>query len=97
MAKVTTDDILNFNRLYFKYKSFAQVARETGFSASTVSKYVDRNWKPIENKKKIFELSMMPESPDLTIFRGIKDFGELCILSEEETKEIKELWDEMEI
>ena len=42
--KVTTDDIKQFNELYYKYKSYAEVARITGWSSSTVSKYVDKNY-----------------------------------------------------
>ena len=36
MAKVTNEDIVRFNELYAKLKTYAAVARETGFSASTV-------------------------------------------------------------
>ena len=34
--RVTNEDILIFNEIYYKTKNYAQVARETGFSASTV-------------------------------------------------------------
>lgn len=93
--KVTTDDILKMNELYFKHKTFAAVARETGFSASTVSKYVDKNWKPIEaaNVKK-FDLSMLPEF-STEQFVGLDNYGELCALTEREKEKMKELWGEL--
>lgn len=94
---VTPDDIKLFNELYYKYKTFAAVARETGFSAGTVSKYVDRNYKPIdENDIKRFTRDMMPQF-DGVIFHGIENYGELCVLSEDEKAEIRELWKELAV
>ena len=43
MRKVSKEDIIQMNELYQKLGSYAAVAREIGFSASTVSKYVDKN------------------------------------------------------
>ena len=98
MARVTADDILRFNQLYFKHKTYTAVARETGFSASTVSKYVDKNWKPADNEnRKIFDPTTLEKEYDLSKFSGLKDFGALCVLSESEKEDIKELWKEMEL
>ena len=95
--KVTTDDILKMNELYYKYHTYAQVARETGFSASTVSKYVDKNWKPIQIENiKHFNISMLPDFTT-DIFVGVENYGDLCILTEREQEEIKELWGELAI
>ena len=95
--KVTADDILKMNELYYKYHTYAQVAREIGFSASTVSKYVDKNWKPVEVENIIkFDLKDLPEF-DTSIFVGVDNYGDLCVLTEREREEIKELWGEMAI
>ena len=95
--KVTADDILKMNELYYKYHTYAQVAREIGFSASTVSKYVDKNWKPVEVENIIkFDLKDLPEF-DTSIFAGVDNYGDLCVLTEREREEIKELWGEMAI
>ena len=98
MAKrVTTDDILIFNKIYYKTKNYAQVARETGFSASTVKKYIDKNWKPVATENIVkFELKQIPEFDD-SIFRGVDNYGELCVLTEQEKEEMKELWKELAI
>lgn len=95
--KVTTEDILKMNELYFKYKTYAEVARQTGFSASTVSKYIDKNWKPVEaaNVKK-FDLSMLPDFSSAQ-FVGVDNYGDLCVLTEREQEKIKELWGELAI
>ena len=98
MAKrVTTDDILIFNKIYYKTKNYTQVARETGFSASTVKKYIDKNWKPVAAENIIkFELKQIPEF-DGSVFKNIDNYGELCVLTEQEKEEMKELWRELAV
>lgn len=36
--RVTKDDVIKINELYLKHKTYAAVARETGFAPSTVKK-----------------------------------------------------------
>lgn len=97
-SKVTADNIIDFNKKYYACHNYSQVARETGFSASTVRKYIDKNWKPIdETKRKIFEPRNLSDDFDTSIFIGIENFGDLCFLSKEEEEEIKELWEELDI
>ena len=95
MARVTSEDILRMNEIYYKTRVFAEVARQTGFSASTVRKYVDINWKPIENENIIkFDMNDLPEF-DTTCFKGIENYGDLCVLTEREQDEMKELLKEL--
>ena len=97
--KVTNEDILRINELYYKYKTYAEVARQTGFSAGTVKKYVKPGWQPVvvENIKK-FDPSKIPDfQKAVEIFRGVQNYGNLCILTEREQEEIKELWGELAI
>ena len=95
MARVTSEDILHMNEIYYKTHVFAEVARQTGFSASTVRKYVDVNWKPIENENIIkFDMNDLPEF-DTTCFKGIENYGDLCVLTEREQDEMKELLKEL--
>ena len=95
MARVTSEDILRMNEIYYKTHVFAEVARQTGFSASTVRKYVDVNWKPIENENIIkFDMNDLPEF-DTTCFKGIENYGDLCMLTEREQDEMKELLKEL--
>lgn len=96
-SKVTNEDILRINELYYKHKVYAEVARQTGFSASTVKKYVIPGWKPVTTENIIkFELKQIPEF-DGSIFRGIDNYGELCVLTEQEKEEMKELWGELAV
>lgn len=100
MAKrVTNEDIINFNIIYYKTKNYSQVARETGFSASTVKKYIDKNWEPVKTDNIIrFDLVNLPNfSEAVKIFRGVTNYGDLCILDESEKEELKDLWKELAV
>jgi hypothetical protein len=95
--RVSTEDIRQMNEVYCRCKSYAETARQTGWSASTVSKYVDKNYTPAaESDIKRFNISKMPEFSPI-MFENITNFGELCTLSDEEKEEIKELWKELAI
>ena len=97
MARVTSEDILRMNEIYYKTHVFAEVARQTGFSASTVRKYVDTKWKPVESENITrFDMAQLPDF-DISIFKDIKNFGDLCVLTEREQQEIKEFWKELSV
>lgn len=98
-SKVTNEDILRINELYYKHKTYAEVARQTGFSASTVKKYVVPGWQPVAVENIIhFDLA---ELPDFTraaeLFKGIDNYGNLCMLTQREQEEIKNLWKELAV
>ena len=97
--KVTNEDILRINEIYYKTKVYAETARQTGFSASTVKKYVIPTWKPVavENIKKFDENSLPNFQKAVEIFRGISNYGNLCILTPYEQDEIKKLWEELAV
>jgi hypothetical protein len=96
-SKVTNEDILRINELYYKHKVYAEVARQTGFSAGTVKKYVIPGWKPVVAEDiKRFDINDLPKL-DVSIFRGINNYGNLCVLTENEQEEIKELWRELAV
>lgn len=97
--KVTNEDIIRINEIYYKTKVYAETARQTGFSASTVKKYIVPGWKPVE-KKNITKFDMA-QLPDFTraaeMFRGISNYGNLCVLTDYEKEQMKELWEELSI
>lgn len=96
--KVTTDDIKQFNELYYELQSYAEVARRTGWSASTVSKYIDKNYKPVvvENIKR-FDLKTDLPHFSTSIFTKVENLGDLCVLIDEEYAEMVSLWEELSI
>ena len=96
MARVTQEDIKRFNELYYKYKTYAEVARQTGFSAGTVSKYVDKNYVPIDDtKKKTFSGEINDSNFDILV--AADAWGSLLSLSPEELTELNDLWNEIAI
>ena len=97
--KVTNEDILRINELYYKHKVYAEVARQTGFSASTVKKYVIPGWEPAATENIVrFDLNELPDYQKAAeLFRGINNYGNLCVLTEFEKKEIQELWRELAV
>lgn len=95
--KVTNEDIVRINEIYYKVHTYAEVARQTGFSAATVKKYVIPGWKPaVVNTAKRFRIEEIPET-SVTMFKGINNYGFLCTLSSVEEAEIKELWEELSV
>lgn len=98
-SKVTNEDIIRINELYYKYKTYAEVARQTGFSASTVKKYVTPNWQPVVKENIIhFDLAQLPDFTNaVEVFRGIDNYGNLCVLTDYEKEEIKTLWGELTV
>lgn len=98
-SKVTNEDILRINELYYKHKTYAEVARQTGFSAGTIKKYVIPGWQPVavENIKKFDENSLPDFQKAVEIFRGVSNYGNLCVLTDYEQNEIKELWEELAV
>lgn len=98
-SKITNEDILRINELYYKYKTYAEVARQTGFSAGTVKKYVIKGWEPVASENIIrFDIAQLPDFTSAAeIFRGISNYGALCMLTDYEKQEIKSLWGELTV
>ena len=96
--RVSVDDIRQINEIYYKCKSYAETARQTGWSASTVSKYIDKNFTPVViEHKKIFNMATDLPEFSTEIFKGVENFGDLFVLSDEEKIEMAELWKELSI
>ena len=94
--KVTTDDIKQFNELYYQHKSYAEVARITGWSSSTVSKYVDKNYTPI-NPDGIRKFDVRFDLPEFNTDIFLGDWSELCEYTEEEEMEMRDFWEELSV
>lgn len=98
-SKVTNEDILHINELYYKYKTYAEVSRQTGFAASTIKKYVIPNWEPVAPEAIIhFDLAQLPDFTEaVKIFRGVDNYGALCVLTDYEKEQMKNLWKELAV
>ena len=97
--KVTNEDVLRINELYYKHKTYAEVARQTGFSASTVKKYVIPGWAPVDEGKFVrFDINSLPDfRKTVRKFCGVENYGDLCVLTSYEKVEIEQLWEELAV
>lgn len=99
--RVTEEDIKKINIEYLDCHSYAETARRTGWSASTVKNHIDPSFSktevtPKQNIKRFVFPDDMPQDDSYTeLFNGVENYGELCALSDEERAEIKELWEEI--
>lgn len=94
--RVSVDDIRQMNEIYYQCKSYAETARQTGWSAATVRNYIDKNFSPVLEDK-IHRFDPNTEMPEFSteMFEGVENWGALCVLSDEEKIEIVELWEEI--
>ena len=89
-SKVTEQDKIKMNELYLKLRTYAAVARETGFSASTVKKYIIPNYVSVDNIKiKKFDKEIPADF--LPYPASGLEWSQLLIVSPQEWEEIKEL------
>ena len=95
MKFVTQADIKEMNRLYLELKTYAAVARVTGFSPSTVKKYIIPNY-TIAADDTIIRFNKPLPDLDTSMFRS-DDWGDLCILTDAEINDVKQLWNELEV
>ena len=88
VKRVTPQDIVNINELYLIHKVKAEVARQTGFSASTVAKYIIPDYKaePINTEYEKIE----EKTVDVSIFL-IPNWNDLIIISDEERADMESM------
>jgi len=98
--KITPEIAEQINILYIKLGTKAAVAREIGCSASTVSKYIIPNFKlPEERPIYTFDGYVGNSEWLIDIFKMFDNPGarlcELCMLGENEWRELKEMQKEI--
>lgn len=105
-AVVTQEMIEQMNELYLQIGTYAGVSRAMGGtpSASTVKKYIIEGYVSKEETMKNRKLFTQERLNELDEIKEnfwdkfcVENWGELCVLSEEEMNEITELWNEITI
>ena len=93
--KVQQADIERMLELYSQLGTYAAVARETGFSASTVRKYILENQvvTPVAAVE-VFDTTKLDREVDYTKFL-MSNWGDLCVLTKDEKSEVEHLWKEL--
>ena len=93
---VTQEMVKEINELYLQIGTYAGVARKIGIAPTTVKKYVVPHYIAESTiQMKVFDKSKVPKDIDFSPFMNKEDWGDLCILSEQEKEEVKELWKEL--
>lgn len=94
--RVTDEDIKRMNELYLKIGTYAGVAREVGFSGSTVKKYIIIDYvaeEEIEKNKITFD----KEIPDVSTIKFPTNWKYYLSLSEQEKEDMELLRKEVAI
>lgn len=86
--KITDEQIIQINEEYLLDPVKSHVAKKVGVSASTVSKYLIEGY--VSQKQKVIQKTnhSLPSVNDINLGN---DWGDICKLSEDEWKELKEL------
>ena len=91
MKRVTQDDIIAMNEAYLACGTYSGAAKATGWSASTVKKYIVDGYKS-EQKVEALNIELPPIKE---IADRLPPWYDITCLTPEEEKEIKQLWGEM--
>lgn len=91
MKRVGPDDIIKINEAYLACGTYSGAAAATGWSASTVRKYVISDYKS-EQKVEAADIELPPIEE---IAEKLPPWYDITCLTPEEEKEIKQLWKEM--
>lgn len=96
---ITNEKIKEINDLYYTLGVKAQVAREMGISASTVSKYVIDGYIPEEmiEREEVDLEGMRNRIEEFVLDLKTINPNSILTLTEEEKEEIEDLWEEMTI
>lgn len=92
--RVTNEDKILFNELYSKIGTYAGVAREVGFSAGTVKRYIEPNYIPVAKRTAVKFKGTIKPLEDLV---EVQDWESYLRLSEKEIEELKSLSEELSL
>lgn len=90
MKRVTKEDVVLMNEAYLACGTLTGAAKATGWSASTVKKYLISDFK---SEQKI-EATIIELPPISTVVEQLKSSQLTCLRLDEE-KELRNLWKEM--
>ena len=90
MKRVTQEDIVLMNEAYLACGTLTGAAKATGWSASTVKKYLIPDFKS-QQKNEVTTIELPPIS---TVIESLKNSRLSCVRPDEE-EELSVLWKEM--
>ena len=93
MRRVTEEDIIQMNEAYLLCGTYSGAAKATGWSASTVKKYIINGY---TSQNDAVALESMITLPDLDkVVVALSQMAHATMLTSEEALEVTELWKEI--
>lgn len=96
--KISQEQIIKINELYLEKKTYAGVARELGISASTVKKYVIKDYIPIaEIKPQLLTLEQIKAVETYVMSKEELNNPDILQLTIEEALDMYKFWEALVI
>lgn len=93
MRRVTDEDIIQINEAYLLCGTYSGAAKATGWSASTVKKYIISGY---TSQTDTAAQESMITLPDLDkVVTNLRQMAHATMLTSEEALEVTELWKEL--
>jgi predicted transcriptional regulator len=100
MAKaISSEQVIQINERYLQLKNYSAVARELGIAPSTVKKYVRTDYVAVAELpiQHIDLIACQKKIESFVLSVGDMQREDILQLSEQEVKDIEELWKEIQI
>ena len=96
--RVTQDEIVTMNELYLEKGTYAAVAREVGFSPSTVKKYIISNYVSTKDiERQVLSAQKIKEIENFVMTPEMLENSRILIPTEEEMEDIAKIWESIVI
>ncbi len=96
--RVTQDEIVIMNELYLEKGTYAAVAREVGFSPSTVKKYIIPNYVSTKNiERQVLSARRIEEIENFVMTPEMLENSKILVPTEEEMEDMAKLWESLVI
>ena len=93
MRRVTEEDIIQMNEAYLLCGTYSGAAKATGWSASTVKKYIISGYTSQIDAAAQESMITLPDLDE--VVTNLKQMVHATMLTSEEVLEVTELWKEM--
>ena len=93
MRRVTDEDIIQMNEAYLLCGTYSGAAKVTGWSASTVKKYIISGYTSQIDAAAQESIITLPDLDE--VVTNLKQMVHATMLTSEEVLEVTELWKEM--
>ena len=93
MRRVTEEDIIQMNEAYLLCGTYSGAAKATGWSASTVKKYIISGYTSQIDTAARKSMISLPDLDEVVV--NLRQMAHATMLTSEEALEVTELWKEL--